>query len=86
MDVTVYGQLRGATGKKTVTIDFEGDTVRDALEAFVTEYPRAKRHIFREDGGLEPSIRVAVDGERAAFDDHCPPGASMSIHPAMQGG
>lgn len=86
MDVTVYGQLRGATGKKTVIIDFEGDTVRDALEAFVTEYPRAKRHLFREDGELEPSIRVAVDGERVGFDDHCRPKVSLSIHPAMQGG
>lgn len=86
MDITVYGQLRGATGEKTVTVDFEGNTVRDALEAFVTEYPRADRHLFRESGELEPSIRVAIDGERVEFDDRCPPEASLSIHPAMQGG
>jgi molybdopterin synthase sulfur carrier subunit len=86
MEVTVYGQLRGATGKKTVVIDFEGGAIREAIEAFVDAYPRADRHLYDEDGDLESGIRLALDGETVAADTHCPPDASLAIHPAMQGG
>jgi molybdopterin synthase sulfur carrier subunit len=85
MEVTVYGPLRGATGEKTVTVDFEGGTVAEALSAFVAAYPRAERHLF--DGGrLQSSVRVTADGESVDADDDCPPDAALSVHPAMQGG
>jgi len=85
MEVTVYGPLRGATGEKTVTVDFGGGTVEAALGALVDAYPRAEQHLF--DGG-EPltSVRVAVEGESAEIDDACPPDATLSVHPPMQGG
>jgi molybdopterin converting factor small subunit len=86
MQVTVYGQLRSATGEKTVVVDFDGGTVRDALGAFVEAYPRAEQHLFREDGDLEPSVRLSVDGNAADVDDDCPAEAALSVHPAMQGG
>ncbi|AQL43258.1 molybdopterin synthase sulfur carrier subunit [Halorientalis sp. IM1011] len=86
MEVTVYGQLRGATGEKTVAVEFEGGTVREAVLAFVTAYPQTERHLVRDDGEIEPSVRIAVDGERNELDDRCPPDASISIHPPMQGG
>jgi molybdopterin synthase sulfur carrier subunit len=86
MDVIVYGPLRGATGAKRVEIEFEGETVRDALDAFVTAYPRAQRHLVRDTGALESSVRIAVDGEPADPDETCPADASLTVHPAMQGG
>ena len=86
MDVTVYGPLRSATGEKRVRVEFEGGTVRDALDALVAAYPRAAPHLFRDDGRLAPSVRVAVDGESADADDRCPADASLSVHPAMRGG
>jgi len=85
MEVTVYGPLRGATGGKTVNISFEGGKVREALDALVAAYPRAERYLF-DDGVLEPSVRVTVDGESASADDDCPADAEVSVHPAMQGG
>lgn len=85
MEVTVYGPLRGATGSKTVTVEFDGGTVGDALDALVAAFPRTERYLF-DDGTLEPSVRVAVDGESVDVDDACPPDASLSVHPAMQGG
>lgn len=86
MEVTVYGQLRDATGEKSVSVEFEGGTVREAVRAFVAAYPRAERHLVRDDGRIAPSVRIAVDGERASLDDPCPAAASFSVHPPMQGG
>lgn len=86
MDVTVYGPLRSATEQKTVSVAFGGGTVREALAAFVEAYPRAERQLYRDDGSLEPSVRITVSGEPADPDDECPEDATVSIHPAMQGG
>lgn len=85
MDITVYGPLRGATGEKTVAVDFDGGTVEEALATFVDEYSRAERHLY-DDGTLQSGIRVTVDGESVATDDDCPADASLSVHPAMRGG
>lgn len=85
MKVTVYGPLRGATGKKTVAVEFNGGTVREALSAFADDYPRAERHLF-ENGTLQSGVRVAVEDESVDPDDDCPADATLSIHPAMRGG
>lgn len=86
MEVTVYGPLRGATGGKTVELEFEGGTVREALEALVEAYPRAGQHLFRADGRLEPSARTSVNGESVAPDERCPADADLHVHPPMRGG
>lgn len=86
MEVTVYGPLRGATGEKHVEIAFDGGTLADALDAFVSTYPRAKRHLYTDSGDLAPSARLVVDGEAMELDDSFPPDATLQIHPAMRGG
>lgn len=86
MDVTVYGPLRGVTGGKHAQIDFDGGTGAEAIEAFVDAYPRAKRHLFADDGALIPSVRLLADGESVDPGDEIPPEATLSIHPAMRGG
>lgn len=85
LEITVYGPLRAATDEKHVELAFEGGTVADALDAFVEAHPRARPQLF-DDGGLRPSVRVTVDGERADPEDPCPTSASMTLHPAVQGG
>jgi len=86
MQVTVYGPLRSATGEKTVTLEFDGGTVGDALAAFVAAYPRAETQLYDADGSLRPSVRVLFDGERAAVDAQCPADVTLALHPAVQGG
>lgn len=86
MEVTVYGPLRAATGGKTVQLEPEGETVSDAVESFVAAYPRAESQLLTDDGEVRPSVRITVDGERAALEDACPAGASLQLFPAMQGG
>ncbi|NUC73406.1 MoaD/ThiS family protein [Haloterrigena sp. SYSU A558-1] len=88
MEITVYGPLRSATGAKTVSIEFDGGTVADAVATFVDAYPRAEPHLYDGDdrNELRSSVRVTVDGERATMDDRVPANASMTLMPAVQGG
>lgn len=84
--MTVYGPLRSATGGKRVSVDPTERTVRAVVRAFVDAYPRAESHLVDDAGDLRPSVRVTVDGDRAALDDDCPPDAEVALFPAMRGG
>ncbi|WP_327054129.1 ubiquitin-like small modifier protein 1 [Halomicrococcus gelatinilyticus] len=86
MQVTVYGPLRSATGAKRVPVAFDGGTVSDALAAFVDAYPRARQHLYSDDGSLRPSVRLSVDGQRVDVETKCPPDADLTVVPAVQGG
>lgn len=86
MDVIVYGELRAATGEKTVELAADVGTIAEALDRFVDAYPRARSQLFDEDGNIRPSVRVMCDGERVEPDAECPPEASLQLFPAMQGG
>ncbi|WP_251329439.1 ubiquitin-like small modifier protein 1 [Haloplanus pelagicus] len=86
MELTVYGPLRSATGEKRIGVDPGGPTVRAVLDALLEEYPRAESHLVDEAGDLRPSVRVTVNGDRAAIDDDCPPDAEVAVFPAMRGG
>lgn len=86
MEVTVYGELRAATGSKTVELDVAPETVGDALTAFIDAYPRARSKVLDDAGAVRPSVRVMVDGERVDLTDDCPPDATVQLFPAMQGG
>ncbi len=86
VNVTLYGPLRSLTPNRTVTLDFDGGTVADALDRFVDAYPRAASQLYDESGTLRPSVRVMYDDERADFDDRCPPDAELKLFPAMRGG
>lgn len=86
MEVVAYGSLRSAIGGKTVTIDFDGGTVDDALSVVLDAYPRARGHLFDDDGMLRASVRFHVDGERVHLEDRCPADAELTVFPAMRGG
>lgn len=84
-EVTVYGPLRSATGSKTVSLEWAGGTVADAIAALVDAYPRAESHLY-DDDAVRPSVRVSIDGERADLEDRVPDEASLTLVPAVQGG
>lgn len=100
VSVTVYGPLRSATGTKTVEVEVAGDrweekgdedgrpvaTIADVLAAFVEAYPRAEAQLLDDDGQLRPSVRVAIDGERAEPGNPVSDGVDLTLHPAVQGG
>ena len=84
-EVTVYGPLRSATGGKTVTLEWAGGTVADALAALVDAYPRAEPYVS-EDDRIRPSVRVSLEGERVDLVTRVPEEASLTVVPAVQGG
>lgn len=86
MEVTVYGQLRAATGETSVRVDGDVETVDEVLERFLEAYPRANQHVLDEDGELRPSVRILLDGERVDLESDCPPDAELQLFPAMEGG
>jgi len=88
MELTVYGPLRGVTGSKTGSLpdDDHQASVQTVLERFVEQYPGADAQLFDDAGTLRASVRVLVDGERAAPDTPCPSTAEVSLIPAAQGG
>ncbi len=85
MDVTVYGPLRSATGEKTVTLEFTGSTVADALAEFTATYPRATPYLYDGDE-VRSSVRVSVDGQRAPLEAPVSNDAELVLMPAVQGG
>lgn len=85
MNVTVYGPLRSATGGKHAKIEFSGGTVEEAIVAFVEAYPRAEPQLYDGDE-IRSSVRVTVEGEALGFEDPCPSGTALTLHPAVQGG
>jgi len=86
MELTVYGPLRSATGGKTVDITVDGETAGDVIDAFVAAYPRAAAQLEDDEGCLRPSVRIMIDGDQAAVDDHLPPDPTVALFPAMRGG
>lgn len=85
MQVTVYGPLRSATGEKTVGLEFTGTTAADALAEFTAAYPRATPYLYDGDE-VRSSVRVTVNGERAALEEPVSNDAELTLMPAVQGG
>ncbi|RZV08468.1 molybdopterin converting factor small subunit [Natrinema hispanicum] len=83
--ITVYGPLRSATGAKTVSLEWAGGTVADAIAALVDAYPRAEPYLY-DDDRIRPSVRVSLDGERADLVTRVSGDASLTVVPAVQGG
>ena len=86
MEITVYGPLRSATGEKTVSLEFGGDTVVDAIDEFANAYPRAAQYLYDDGNELRPSVRVSVDGDRVGLEEPVSDDASLALVPAVQGG
>lgn len=85
--VVLYGPLRAAAGgNRSVDLPVEPTTVHDVVAAFVDAYPSLESQLYAADGALRPSVRVMLDGTRAAMDDPCPADAEIALFPAMQGG
>jgi sulfur-carrier protein len=81
--------LRPQTGGEA-TIDAEGSTVGDILNALVDEHPDTRGQLFADDGDLNRYVNIylndedvrVLDGLETAIDD----GDTVVILPAMAGG
>ena len=66
MRVKIFGTLRQVVGAKEVGVD-AADTVRDVLERLTAEHPALRERILDDDGSLQSSITLLVNGRNVRF-------------------
>ena len=78
--------MRSLTGDKQ-TVEVEGSTVRQVVEALERAYPGMKERLV-EDGQMKSNISVAVDGEVTTLGMLESVGENSEVHflPAISGG
>ncbi len=78
--------MQSLTGGKQ-TVEVEGSTVRQVVEALEQSYPGMRERLV-ESGRIKPNISVAVDGEVTTLGMLQKVGESSEVHflPAIGGG
>lgn len=70
MRVKIFATLRSLVGAKEVEVDVgTGDTVRNMLEKLTAEYSALRERVLDDDGNLQSSINVFVNGRSIKFLD-----------------
>jgi molybdopterin converting factor small subunit len=87
--VMIPTPLRGyAGGQKTVQV--EGTTVGEALNALTTQYPNLRQYLFAENGQLRSFVNVYLNDEDVRFlkSAETPVGEAdrLAIVPSVAGG
>jgi molybdopterin synthase sulfur carrier subunit len=91
MMVKVFSTLRPLVGAKELDFEAEaGDTVRDVLEALIAAHPSLGERVLDDDGDVQGSIHVLVNGRSISFLDGLETivgdGDRLAIFPAIGGG
>jgi molybdopterin synthase sulfur carrier subunit len=68
MRVKIFSTLRQVVGAKEVEVE-TADTVRDMLEQLTAEYPSLRERILDDDGNLQSSINLLVNGRSIRYLD-----------------
>jgi MoaD family protein len=72
------------------SVEVEGNTVGELLNALTQKYPQLKRHLFSEDGNLRSFVNIYVNDEDIRYLDggntSVKDGDVVSIVPAIAGG
>jgi MoaD family protein len=72
------------------SVEVEGNTVSELLNALTQKYPQLKRHLFSEDGNLRSFVNIYVNDEDIRYLDggntSVKDGDVVSIVPAIAGG
>jgi molybdopterin synthase sulfur carrier subunit len=68
MRVKIFSTLRQVVGAKEVEVE-TADTVRDMLEQLTAEYPSLRGRILDDDGNLQSSINLLVNGRSIRYLD-----------------
>lgn len=70
--------------------DVSGTTVREALESFFAEYPKARSYLLDDQGAVRQHVTLFVDGisiiDRNGLTDPVGPGSVIFVMQALSGG
>jgi molybdopterin synthase sulfur carrier subunit len=92
MIVHFYATLRSVIGQREVDIPLaEGASVRQLVNAIVTQYPALRQEMVDKKGNLQSHIHIFVNGRDIthldqAIDTRLSPGDVISIFPPVGGG
>jgi molybdopterin converting factor small subunit len=73
--------LRQYVGKQA-SVDVQGSTVGEAMNALVAQHPELRKHLYTEDGKLRAFVNLYLNEEATALKD----GDNISIVPSIAGG
>jgi molybdopterin converting factor small subunit len=81
--------LRQYVGKQP-TVEVNGITVAEAMNALLAQHPELRRHLYTEDGKLRAFVNLYVNDEDIRYlqkeDTALKEGDSISIVPSIAGG
>ena len=87
--VIIPTPLRPYAGKQA-SIEFQAQTVRDALDSLIAQYAELRKHLFADDGRLRSFVNVYVNDEDIRYlqKESTPlkEGDTISIVPSIAGG
>jgi len=91
INIKIFSILREATGASEGTMEIEGNTVGNVVDALVTQYGDKFNHeIFQPDGTIKPGIKLLLNGSfvdsASPLQDTVSEGDTLSFLPAMFGG
>ncbi len=91
MRVNFFATLRPLVGVKEAEVELQaGDTVGNVLEKLTAEYPALRGRVLDDDGNLQSSINVLVNGRSIRFldglDTAIEEGDQLALFPPVGGG
>jgi molybdopterin synthase sulfur carrier subunit len=89
MRVKIFSTLRSVVGAKEAEVG-AADTVGDVLEELMARYPGLRERILDDDGNLQSSINVLVNGRNIRFlnglDTTVQESDQLALFPPVGGG
>ena len=91
MKVLFFATLQQAVGSSEVDVELEpGATVRQLLAALASDYPVLSGKVFDEDGNLQHSLNVLLNGRHIRYLDGLDSNVSeddrIALFPSVGGG
>ncbi|MFA1609473.1 ubiquitin-like small modifier protein 1 [Halobellus rubicundus] len=89
LQLRFFATFREAVGTKTITRDYDADTVGDVLVALEREFEGLAGEIL-DDGAVRPQVNVLLNGRdiehQSGVETPIEPDDTLSIFPPVAGG
>ncbi|AEN05925.1 ubiquitin-like small modifier protein 1 [Halolamina sp.] len=86
MQWKLFADLAEAAGDRTVEVEFDGDTVGDALDALIEARPALSGRVLTEHGELRDHVNLLKNGTAVGRDEQVATGDELALFPPVSGG